>query len=691
MGTTDQVPATTRTDLLPDLGVQDLSDAHFNILAQRWITPNIARKARLSSADSIIGASLIGRTKAAYAGLVIPYFMPGRDQPVEYQLRLDHPPMEPDSSGKLKPRMKYAWPPGRRARPYFEPGLDPALLLDPDIPIIVTEGPLKVLALHRLSVHVRGDGERPPFIVIGFIGVFSWRCTTGKTVTENGDRVDVTGPLPEFDLMAWEGRKVIVAYDADVSDKPQVRAARWQFAKEAQRRNAIVGFLEWPIEKGKGIDDLLANVGPEEALDLVSKVDFDRRGWHATLIRTETGAPRAVLANALAALRNAPEWKGLLSFCEFSLGIYAQKPAPWGEVKGEWTDHEDRLTTEWLQHHGIHVNVEIAGQAAQTVARENSFHPVRNYLSALKWDGIHRLDNWLLTYAGVEAPSSNDDGDRQYEAFIRYTGAIGSKWMISAVARIFKPGCKADSCLIMEGAQGIGKSTAFRILGVDWFSDELSEIGSKDASLQTRGAWLIELSELDAMSRADSGKIKAFMSRATDRFRPPYGKRLITSPRQCVFAGSCNLATYLKDESGGRRFWPVKCVERIRLDELARDRDQLWAEAVHRFRSGESWWLDSSALIETATEEQAERFDSDPWQPSIEAWLKDGIRSRGRDYTTSEEILDSVIQKKRADWTQADKGRVARCLKALHYERFKGGPRNAREWRYGPRRMVSQS
>ena len=158
--------------------------------------------------------------------------------------------------------MKYLWPPARRARPYFEPGLDPALLLDPDIPIIVTEGPLKALALHRLSLFVKRDGERPPFIVLGLIGVFSWRCTTGKSIAANGERVDVTGPLPEFDRLAWEGRKVIVAYDADVIEKSQVRTARWQFTKEAQRRNAIVGFLEWSIDKGKGIDDLLANVGP---------------------------------------------------------------------------------------------------------------------------------------------------------------------------------------------------------------------------------------------------------------------------------------------------------------------------------------------------------------------------------------------------------------------------------------------
>src|SRR5271170_1715417 len=246
---------------------------------------------------------------------------------------------------------------------------------------------------------------------------------------------------------------------------------------------------------------------------------------------------------------------------------------------------------------GIYVSVEIAGLAVQTVARDRTFHPVRQELNALKWDGTRRIDGWLSLYLGAE-PS-------------QYTSAVGSRWLISAVARIYDPGAKADCALILEGDQGLMKSTALKTLAEPWFTDEIADLGSKDAAMQTRGVWVIEIAELDSMSRADVSKIKGFISRTTDRFRPPYAKRLIESSRQCVFAGSVNHSAYLRDETGGRRFWPVAC-NRILIEDLERDRDQLWAEALVRFEAGETWWLDTLELIRTAEREQADRYESDP-------------------------------------------------------------------------------
>jgi predicted P-loop ATPase len=311
-------------------------------------------------------------------------------------------------------------------------------------------------------------------------------------------------------------------------------------------------------------------------------------------MNTTEGRILPVLANAIAAFRHAPEWGGVLAFNEFGFGTVALKPAPWGIVsKGEWTDQEDRLAAEWLQQQGILVSVEIAGQAVQTAARDHPFHPVRTYLKRLQWDGVKRLDRWLSTYLGSEDTE--------------YSRAVGSRWLISAVARIFRPGAKADCCLILEGAQGIRKSTPLRTLAGEYFTDELADLGSKDAAMQTRGVWIIELSELHSLSNSDVARIKAFMSRTTDRFRPPYGMRLVESPRQCVFAGTANQSTYLRDETGGRRFWPVAC-GRIDIDALACDRDQLCAEAKGRFDAGVAWWLETNELAQMASDQQMDRL-----------------------------------------------------------------------------------
>jgi len=245
------------------------------------------------------------------------------------------------------------------------------------------------------------------------------------------------------------------------------------------------------------------------------------------------------------------------------------------------------------------------------------------------------------------------------------------------VARIFEPGCKADCCLILEGDQGIKKSTALRVLAQPWFTDEIADLGSKDAAMQTRGVWVIEIAELESLSRSDVGKIKAFMSRATDRFRPPYGKRLIESPRQCVFAGSVNHGTYLRDETGGRRFWPVECkAPAIDVDGLAECRDQLWAEATALYFDGKPWWLDSVALNREAASEQSDRYEGDPWDELILKWIED------RESVSIMDVLSVCLEKKKDTWTQWDKIRVARCLREQGWKRFNAGCRGAREWRY---------
>jgi predicted P-loop ATPase len=461
------------------------------------------------------------------------------------------------------------------------------------------------------------------------------------------------------------GKHVVIFPDNDETGKGHATAV----GTSLQGKSASVRIASVPVGKdvSEWIDQGATGTHIKDAIQAARPLGGANErsdNWKERLLTNQWGTVKSILANAITALRRAPEWDGVLGFNEFSQATEARKAPPWTNGKtGEWTDDHDRLAADWLQHQSIFVSVEIAGLAIQTVAKERCFHPVRDYLDSLKWDGTLRLDNWPSLYLGCE-PSE-------------YISAVGSRWMIAAVARIYEPGVKADCALILEGPQGLLKSTVLRTLAGKWFTDDIAELGSKDAAMQARGVWIIEIPELDAMSRVDVAKIKAFISRTTDRFRPPYGKRLVESPRQCVFAGSVNHSAYLRDETGGRRFWPVAC-ERILIEELQRDRDQLWAEAFARYRAGERWWLDTKELELAAQQEQASRYESDPWEDLVAAWIE------GRESVSIEELLCQCLDKPKANWAQSDKNRLARCLTALGWERCKMGPRAGRQWRYRP-------
>jgi putative DNA primase/helicase len=199
------------------------------------------------------------------------------------------------------------------------------------------------------------------------------------------------------------------------------------------------------------------------------------------------------------------------------------------------------------------------------------------------------------------------------------------RWLlVSAVARVMAPGCKVDTMVILEGRQGARKSSALRAMFGEWFSDTPIEVGSKDSYLSLRGRWCLEWAELDSLSRSEAARVKAYTSSATDVYRPPYGHRTVEIPRQCVFVGSTNEDEYLRDPTGARRFLPVR-VGDIALELIERDRDQLWAEAVTAYRSGERWWPATELERSLCGDEQEQRYASDAWEALIAQWLSGRI------------------------------------------------------------------
>jgi hypothetical protein len=390
--------------------------------------------------------------------------------------------------------------------------------------------------------------------------------------------------------------------------------------------------------------------------------------WTGDLRLDKNGGVKPLLANFILYLCHHPKWAGVLAYDEFNARVVIRKRPPWGDElpNAPLTDHHESQIRVWFQKEDIAGTMGDIGRAVQAAARHNRFHPVRDYFEALAWDGRPRLDTWLVTYMHA------DD--------IPYTRAVGPRWMISAVARIYKPGCKVDHMPVLEGPQGQGKTEALRALAVkeSWFSDRLSHMATKDAAIETAGVWLFELAEMDALTRASPSTAKAFITRRHDRYRPPHGKHPISHARQCIFAGTINppVGGYLKDTTGARRFWPVACPGVIDLAGIEHDRDQLWAEAVARFKAGAKWWLETPELEALATAEQALRFKVDAWQETVEAWLGE------RKDVSVAEVLEGALGLGPQEQTRSAEMRVAAILTRLEFTRCRPNKDGDRRRRY---------
>lgn len=383
-----------------------------------------------------------------------------------------------------------------------------------------------------------------------------------------------------------------------------------------------------------------------------------RTGWQALLARDDRGRVITDLANILIGLRGEACLKDAFRFDEMRQESWLFAPIPNGHP-GEpppkkVNDDDISRLQEWLQAMTIRrAGRETVGQAVEELAREFRFHPVRDYLTGLEWDGEARLGTWLVQYMGATG---------NYE----YLSAIGSMFLIAMVARVFQPGCKCDYMLVLEGGQGSQKSAACSILaGAEFFSDSLGDVTGKDAKQHMRGKWLVEESELANFGRATTESLKAFLTRTTEKYRPPYAKHQVEEPRQCVLVGTTNKSDWNKDDTGARRFWPATVARRIDLQGLAEARPQLFAEAVERYNHGEQWWPDTNFEARIIKPEQEARRSIDAWEECVFKYLQ----GRKNEKISLMDVATEACGLEKGRVGTADQNRIKSCMSLIGWRK----------------------
>jgi putative DNA primase/helicase len=385
-------------------------------------------------------------------------------------------------------------------------------------------------------------------------------------------------------------------------------------------------------------------------------VESDDQSWEQRLTRTEDGAIRATAGNALTIVEHHPALHRLLRHDDYRAVTMLQYAPPWdvGEIYPRSISDDDGLrASQWMEHAmQVAIRPDVVGHALVVASRRDRYDPLADYLHSCgdRWDGVDRLDDLAC--------------DLFSAANTAHTRTTVRMWMIQAVARALSPGCQADAMLILEGAQGLCKSSALRALAApEYYSDEIPTLGTKDASIAMSGTWIVEMSELASMTGAAIEKIKAHVTRRTDRYRPPYGRTSETYPRRSVLCATTNETHYLHDSTGNRRFWIVRVREAINVGRIVELRDQLWGEAVARYRAGEHWWLDAiddREIIEHARTEQEARRVVDPWLSEIADWVAE------RDWITTDAIFDH-LQIRPADRDRSHEMRAARIIRELGF------------------------
>lgn len=392
--------------------------------------------------------------------------------------------------------------------------------------------------------------------------------------------------------------------------------------------------------------------------------------WRGQLIQTRDGL-KDCRENVIYILNGHPGWKGVLAADIFAKRIVIRKDSPLGHVQGEvWGEDDDVRLGLWLteREHLVIRNEETIARAVGYVAREAPVHPLREFLRSIKWDKKRRVDAWATTYLG--APST------------QYVSRVGRYFLLNMIRRAFEPGCVMRSVPVLEGPQNIGKSTISRLLAQPWFADTAFDLSNKDAYQVIQGIWLYEVSELDSFGKADTTKVKAFVSSTLDRYRAPYERNPRDQPRETCFVATTNASEYLRDWTGNTRFWPIACGV-IDLEGFTKVREQLLAEALAIYDAGG----DEARSYPTRQEEmdlfqpeQDARMALHPWFNVIDHWLEEHGHI---DAIGTSELMKDCLHMSTAEMgkTPGAPQVIGSVMKRLGWERKRAG-RAGRDYKY---------
>lgn len=447
-------------------------------------------------------------------------------------------------------------------------------------------------------------------------------------------------------------------------------------------------------EKKIGADDLETDDSRIRVAD-----DAGRDAWRNGLITIpaptkddphKVSIPRC-LANVKHILQYHPDWVGKLAYDQFRECV-TTLDSPWSEFEsggaraGEWRDSDTSRAVMWLERYEkFIVKPSMVEQAAVVVAESHQYHPLQSWLESLpQWDGVRRVEYVFSNYFRGE------DSE--------YVRGVTQCWLVSAIARVYEPGCQCDYMIILEGHTSIGKTRGLECLfSPEWISETGLDLDNKDSIQCLRGKWCHIFDELTGIDKRSVEQVKNFLTRRFDNIRPSYGRRNVDFPRRCVFAATTELSEYLPDPLGNRRFWPVRCglTGMVDREGISRDRDQIWAEALTLYRAGAARYP-GPALDVLCTEQQADRRVTDSWVAKFADWLKHPVHLVPSEFGRAHEepldisggisvgdLLEHAIRVPIERINRSMETRAGACMRAMGgWSKMRVRIGEAREWRY---------